>query len=150
MKRVPTWNELPEHVVRLLAGGQVCVVATVDPAGRPDTTVMSWVVARTATELALCVDTRSRAWENLVARPPVALEVLADDVVFGIRGIAHVEKAQMASAPFPSAIVRVEIEEARDHGVQGTHFRGPSYSYDDEKQHRHEFERTIFSELRDG
>lgn len=150
MRRVTTWNELPEGAVRMLIGGQACVVATVDAEGCPDTTLMTWVVARTGRFLALCVDTRSRAYQNLIVRSNVALEVLGNDVTLGVRGLAVVEKEQMAAAPFPCAIVRVEVQEVRDHAAPGTRFMGPTYCYDDDKQHRIEFERTIFEELRQG
>lgn len=145
-----TWNELPRQVVRTLTGGQACVVATVDAQGCPDTTLMTWVVARNERLLALCVDTRSRAYQNLIERADVALEVLADEITLGVRGVASVEKEQMTAAPFPCAIVRVEVGEVRDHAAPGTRFVGPTYSYDDDKQHRLEFERTIFDELRTG
>lgn len=150
MRPLPTWSELPEDVVRLMTGGQACVVATVDAEGHPDTTLMTWVVARTGRELALCVDTRSRAYENLSGQPRVSLEILADDVTLGVRGLARVEKAQLEAAPFPSALVTVEVVEVRDHSAPGTRFVGPSYSYDHDKQHRLAFERTIFDELRRG
>lgn len=150
MRRVKTWNELPLEVARKLTGGQACVVATVDSQGFPDTTLMTWVVARSERLLALCVDTRSRAYENLVARADVAIEVLGDDITLGVRGVASVEKAQMTAAPFPCAIVRVEVGEVRDHAAPGTRFVGPTYTYDHDKQHRLEFEFTIFEELRTG
>lgn len=150
MRRLTTWNELPEDAVRMLIGGQACVVATVDAEGCPDTTLMTWVVARSERFLALCVDTRSRAYLNLIERADVALEVLGDDMTLGVRGVAYVEKEQMKAAPFPCAIVRVEVAEVRDHAAPGTRFLGPTYSYDNDKQHRIEFERTIFEELRAG
>lgn len=150
MRRVKTWNELPEEVARMLTGGQACVVATVNEQGMPDTTLMTWVVARNERLLALCVDTRSRAYENLLVRPAVAIEVLGDDVTVGVRGVASVEKAQMKAAPFPCAIVRVDVDEVRDHAAPGTRFVGPTYTYDHDKQHRIEFELTIFEELRLG
>lgn len=150
MRPLPTWTELPEPVARGLTGGQSCVVATVDADGRPDTTLMTWVVARSERLLALCVDTRSRAFQNLQGNADVALEVLGDEVTLGVRGIARVEKEQLNAAPFPCALVRVDVVEVRDHAAPGTRYVGPTYSYDDDKQHRLEFERTIFDELRTG
>jgi len=148
--RAAAQSELPPEVVAALVGGQATVVSTVDPDGRPTTTLMTWVVARDARHLALCVDTRSRAYLNLVERPAIAIEILADRIVFGVKGTATVAKEQMASTPFPCALVEVLIDEARDHGNAGTTFHGPRYEFDSDKLHRHEFEERVFDELRRG
>lgn len=145
--KTPLLSELPDHVARHVVGGQIHVVATLDPDGRPSTTLMTWVVALDARRLRLCVDTRSRTFQNLVERPAVAIETLGDDITFGMKGVARIVKAQMESTPFPCAMVEVEIDEARDHANSGTIFRGPSYAYDDDKLHRHDFEKRIFTEL---
>jgi flavin reductase (DIM6/NTAB) family NADH-FMN oxidoreductase RutF len=144
----PPLTELPASVVAHLDGGRLNVVATVDPDGRPATTLMSWVIARSSRSLALAVDTRSRAFENLCARPAMAVEILGDDLIFGVKGTARVAKTQMESTPFPCAIVELLIDEARDHGSPGTNFRGPSYHYDEDKQHRHGLEERVYAELR--
>ena len=39
-------------------------------------------------------------------------------------------------------------EEVRDHGAAGVKFVGPSYSYHPGKEHRAEFEKAVFSELK--
>jgi hypothetical protein len=69
----PVLSELPEFVVGALSGGQANVVATVDPDGRPSTTLMTWVIAKDVRRMALCVDTRSRSFENLNERPSIAI-----------------------------------------------------------------------------
>lgn len=140
--------ELPTQVVAHLVGGQSNVVATIDEDGRPETTFMSWVVARDGRHVALCVDTRSRSFANILARPEVALELMGDDIVCGVRGRARVEKTTMSSTPFPAALVVIDVDEVRDHAAPGTHFRGPSYHYDADKQHRHELEQRVYAELR--
>lgn len=143
-------SELPGEVVQHLSGGGACVVATIDPDGRPSTTLMTWAVARDPRHVALCVDTRSRAFLNLVERSGVALEALGDGLVWGVKGLARIEKAEMAATPFPCALVVVAVDEAKDHGAPGVRFAGPRYVYDEDKQHRREFERRIYDELRDG
>lgn len=143
----PVLNELPESVLRHVVGGQVHIVGTLDPDGRPSTTLMTWVVARDARRLRLCVDTRSRTFQNLLERPAIAIEVLGDDLTWGLKGVARVVKPQMDSTPFPCAIVEVLIDEARDHGAAGTHFHAPTYSFGADKQHRHAFEQRVFEEL---
>jgi hypothetical protein len=140
--------DMPPPLVQFLLGGQTCVVATVDEHRRPMTTLMTWVVARNPQTLTLAVDTRGKSLRNLRGNPQVAIEVLGDDLCYGLRGVAVIEKEQMQSAPFPCALVAVRVEEVRDHGAAGVKFVGPSYSYHPGKEHRGEFEKAVFAELK--
>src|SRR6266850_2542597 len=108
--------EMPPQLVQFLLGGQALVVATVDEQCVPTTSLMTWAVARNPLTVALAVDLRNRSLRNLRMRPKVAIEVLGDDLCYGLRGTAVVEKELMESAPFPCALVAVRIEEVRDHG----------------------------------
>jgi Pyridoxamine 5'-phosphate oxidase len=141
-------REMPPNLVQFLLGGQTCVVATVDEHGRPMTTLMTWVVARNPQTVTLAVDTRGKSLRNMRAHPQVAVEVLGDDLCYGLRGVAVIEKEQMQSAPFPCALVAVRVEEVRDHGAAGVKFVGPTYSYHAGKEHRGDFEKAVFSELK--
>lgn len=140
--------EMPPHLVQFLMGGKTCVVATVDEEGLPQTTLMTWVVARNPQTVALAVDTRSRALRALRGNGRIALEVLGDDLCYGLRGTALVEKELMQSAPFPCALVAVKLEEVRDHGAAGVRFVGPSYSFHPGKEHRKGVEESVFAELK--
>lgn len=133
--------------VAFLQGGRTCIVATLDVDGRPCTTLMTWVVARSEGVLAACVDTRSRTFRNLTERPGVAIELLGDDLVLGLKGRATVEREAMASVPFPGACVRIDLDEVLDHGAAGVRFTGPSYAFDTGKEHRAEVEKAVFAEL---
>jgi hypothetical protein len=139
--------ELPNHVARHVVGGQIHVVATLDPDGRPSTTLMTWVVALDSRRLRLCVDKRSRTFQNLAERPAIAVETLGDGITFGSKGVARIVKEKMETTPFPCAMFEMTIDEARDHANAGVSFRGPTYAYDEDKLHRHDFEKRIFSEL---
>ena len=139
---------MPKELVQFLLGGQTCVVATVDEENRPMTTLMTWVVARSPQTVTVAIDTRGRALKNIRANPQVAIEVLGDDLCFGLRGTAVVEKEAIEAAPFPCALVAVHIEECRDHGAAGVKFVGPSYSFHPGKEHRKGLEETIFNELK--
>jgi len=139
---------MPPHLVQYLLGGQTCVVATVDDQGRPMTTLMTWVVARNPQTVTIAVDTRGQALRNLRGNPPVAVEVLGDDLCYGLRGTAVIEKERMQSPPFPCALVAVRVEECRDHGAAGVKFVGPSYSFHSGKEHRSEIEKAVFAELK--
>ena len=139
---------MPASLVQFLLGGQACVVATVDETGAPQTTLMTWVVARNPQTLAIAVDTRSRAMRNLRSNGRVGIEVLGDNLCFGLRGTAVVEKEAMAAAPFPCALIAVKIEDVRDHGAAGVHFVGPRYSFAEGKEHRKTVEDAVFAELK--
>ncbi|HEY6908116.1 MAG TPA: pyridoxamine 5'-phosphate oxidase family protein [Myxococcales bacterium] len=140
--------EMPPHLVQFLVGGKTCVVATVDEQGLPQTTLMTWVVARNPQTLTIAVDTRSRALRALRANGRIAVEVLGDDLCYGLRGTALVEKELMQSAPFPCALVAVKLEDVRDHGAAGVRFVGPSYSFHPGKEHRKGVEESVFAELK--
>ena len=140
-------GEMPLPLVQFLLGGQTCVVATVDEQGAPMTTLMTWVVARNPRELSMAIDTRGRALRNVRANGRIAVEVLGDDLCFGLRGTATVEKELMASTPFPSALVTLRLDEVRDHSAPGIRFVGPTYSFHPGKEHRAGVEEAVFQEL---
>jgi flavin reductase (DIM6/NTAB) family NADH-FMN oxidoreductase RutF len=139
---------MPPHLVQFLLGGQTCVIATVDEQGLPQTTLMTWVVARNPETVTIAVDTRSRALKALRANGRIAVEVLGDDLCYGLRGTALVEKEQMQSAPFPCALVAVKLDDVRDHGAAGVRFVGPRYSFHPGKEHRKGVEEAVFAELK--
>jgi hypothetical protein len=139
---------MPPRLVQFLLGGKTLVVATIDDAGFPWTTLMTWAVARDTQTLTVAVDTRSRALRNIRATGKVAVEVLGDDLCYGLRGTAVVEKETMLSAPFPCALVAIKIEDVRDHGAAGVKFIGPSYSFHPGKEHRKGVEEAVFEELK--
>jgi hypothetical protein len=140
--------DMPPHLVQFLMGGKTCVVATVDEQGLPQTTLMTWVVARNPQTLTMAVDTRSRALRALRANGRIAIEVLGDDLCYGLRGTALVEKELMQSAPFPCALVAVKVDDVRDHGAAGVRFVGPSYSFHPGKEHRKGVEESVYAELK--
>jgi hypothetical protein len=140
--------EMPPHLVQFLLGGQALVVATVDDDGAPLTTLMTWAVARNPQTLTLAVDTRSRSMRNLRTHPRVAIEVLGDDICYGLRGTAVVEQESMKSPPFPCALVAVRLDEVRDHAAAGIQFKGPSYSFHPGKEHRKGVEESVYAELK--
>jgi hypothetical protein len=140
--------EMPPNLVVFLLGGQPCVVATVDEKSSPQTTLMTWVVARNPQTLTMAVDIRSRSMRNLRVNAKVAVEVLGDDLCYGLIGTAIIEKEAMASTPFPCALVAIKIEDVRDHGVAGVAFLGPRYSFRPGKAHRKDVEEAVFDELK--
>ncbi|MBC5825463.1 MAG: hypothetical protein GIX02_11680 [Candidatus Eremiobacteraeota bacterium] len=124
------------------------VLATVDRGGIPSTAIVSWVVARPSGIVALALDRRSSSYRNITSgSDKVACEVLGDDTIFSVRGIARVEKDLMTNAPFPCALVTIEISELRDHSVKGVHFHGPRYLFAGDKRHRRGIQAAVLAEL---
>ena len=140
--------EMPPELVQFLLGGQALVVATVDEQGVPTTSLMTWAVARNPRTLTLAVDTRGRSLRNLRANGKVAIEVLGDDLCYGLRGTAVIEKERMDSTPFPCALVAVRVEEVRDHSAAGVQFTGPRYAFHPGKEHRKGVEEAVYDELK--
>src|SRR5207302_1631737 len=77
-----------------------------------------------------------RTIKNVRANGRMAIEVLGDDLCYGLRGTAVIEKETMTSAPFPCALVALKVEDVRDHGAAGVKFVGPTYSSHEAKEHR--------------
>jgi len=140
--------QMPKPLVQFLLGGQACVIATVDEQGRPATTLMTWVVARDPHTIAVAIDTRGRALKNLRSNPHAALEILGDDLCYGVRAIAVVEKELMESPLFFCALVALRVEECRDHSAAGVKFVGPKYHFHAGKEHRLTAEERVFTELK--
>src|SRR3989442_8027321 len=92
-------GEMPPHLVQFLLGGQTCVVAAVDERARPMTALMTWVVARNPQTVTMAVDTRGQALRNIRGNPHVAIEVLGDDLCYGLRGTAGIGKGGMEGPP---------------------------------------------------
>jgi hypothetical protein len=131
-----------------LAGGTAVVLATVSLAGIPATALCTWVVAIGTRTIAIALDHRSSAYINISAGSThVAIEMLADDLVIAARGTASIRRVLLQSTPFPCGGVIVDIDEIRDHSVKGIRFHAPTYVFDEDKRHRRDMERAIFSEL---
>ena len=140
--------EMPPRLVQFLLGGQTCVIATVDDRGSPQTTLMTWAVARNQQTLTFAMDVRGQALKNVRQNGRIAAEILGDDLCYGLRGTAIIEKEEMKSTPFPCALVAMRIEEVRDHGAAGVQFVGPRYNFHAGKEHRKGIEEAIFAELK--
>jgi hypothetical protein len=139
---------MPPRLTQFLLGGQTLVIATVDTDGLPWTTLMTWAVARDPQTVTIAVDARSGALRNLRANGKCAIEVLGDDLCYGLRGTAVIEKETMQGPPFPCALVAVKLESVRDHSAAGVKFVGPSYSFHPGKEHRKGVEESVYEELK--
>lgn len=115
----------------LIRRGRVVVLATCSNAGRPATTVVSWLVARDGRRVVLALDRRGVAFENISQNPHVSIEVLGVDSTFALGGDATVIKECVDAAPFPCAAAVIDIQEVRDHALRAVELRPPNYSYGD-------------------
>jgi hypothetical protein len=139
--------ELRKLLLGALRGGTSVVLATVSTDGVAATALNSWIIAKDENVVALAVDKRSTAYQNISAgRIGVAFELLADDLILAVRGPAQIMR-DLESPPFPCALAHIQVESIRDHTVSGVRFQGPRYSYADDKEHRGAIERAILDEL---
>lgn len=121
--------EMPDELVRYLAGGKLVVVATVDEEGWPYTMVMNWAVAKDASTLRLCMDHRTKSLANVRANGRVMLEVIGDGLIYGVRGTASVVRETMERAPVPSAMVEVGVELVKRDLPAGVTVEGPMFRW---------------------
>ena len=140
-----------DNALRIALGrGTSVVLATVSENGEPSTAFCSWVISAGPQTIAIALDSRSTGHRNITAgRNYVALEVMADELIFSVRGRARIAKEQLRSVPFPCSLVTVQVHDVRDHRVRGVIFKAPRYVFEDGKEHRGEVERAIFEELQE-
>lgn len=144
----PAPTQLHQALQAALTRGTGVILATVSDDGLPSTAFCSWIVSVNRDVLALALDSRSTAHRNISrGQSHVALELLANDLILGVRGEARIVKEQLRTVPFPCALVTVAISDIRDHGVDGVVFTAPKYLFADGKEHRAEVEAAIYSEL---
>ncbi len=98
--------------------------------------------------MALALDRRSQPLRNLQENPRACPEVRGDGLVAKAAGRVRVATGQMHSAPFPWAMVDIELEEVRDHTVSGVVFHGPAHSCGPGKEHRHGVAAAVPGELK--
>jgi predicted pyridoxine 5'-phosphate oxidase superfamily flavin-nucleotide-binding protein len=121
--------EMPDDLVRYLAGGRLVVVATVDADGWPYTMVMNWAAAKDASTIRLSMDRRTHSLKNVEANGRVMLEVIGDGLIYGVRGTARVIQEQMRHAPVPSAMVEVAVEHVKRDLPPGVIIEGPIFRW---------------------
>lgn len=141
-------RDLPTSIVESLNGHSIAVLASVCSAGAPTTTTVSWIVAGDNNRLAVALDRRARAFQNIVHEPRVAVEVFAGDAVYVVRGRARVAQHLVAQAPFPCAAVVIDIDEIQSHSVPGVTIEPPYCSYWPSKDHYRYTELAVVSVLR--
>jgi len=109
---------------------------------------MTWAVARNPLTVALAVDLRNRSLRNIRMNPKVAIEVLGDDLCYGLRGTAVVEKELMESPAVSLRVGRGADRGDRDHGRRGP-VHGPAVPFPTGKRAPPKaWKRAVYEELK--
>jgi predicted pyridoxine 5'-phosphate oxidase superfamily flavin-nucleotide-binding protein len=109
------YQTLPEALQEFLQGEKLVLVSTTDhETGAPNTSAISWLIAKDGNTIRFAVDPRSRLVANLNKDPRITLAVLGLETCYGIMGRAKVATEPMAGVSLKMVMVEVEVEEVRD------------------------------------
>jgi predicted pyridoxine 5'-phosphate oxidase superfamily flavin-nucleotide-binding protein len=142
--------EMPEELVRYLEGGRLVVAATVDvdAEGAPYTMVMNSALALDAHTIRFALDHRTHTLTNLRADPRIMLEVVADGMIYGVRGVAAIVRETMDHAPIASALVEMAVEHVKRDLPPGVIVEGPVFRWGALEPYIAPVEPPMFEELR--
>jgi len=139
---------MPDELVRYLEGGRLLVAATVDADGAPYTMVLNSALALDAHTVRFALDRRTHTLANLRANPGIMFEVIADGMIYGVRGAAEILREEMDHAPTPSALVEVSVEQVKRDLPPGVIVEGPSFRWGALDPYMSPVEPPMFDELR--
>lgn len=139
---------MPVDIMEALDGRSLAVLASVSPAGAPTTTPVSWIVAGAGKRLAVALDRRASAFDNIGGEPRVAVEVFAGGAAYVLRGRARIVTELLSQAPFPCAAAVIDVDEIRSHRLPSVAIGPPSYCYWPAKAHYRKTEQAVIAFLR--
>jgi hypothetical protein len=140
-------SRLPAGVVRELRRPQLAFLATSSAAGRPATTLLSWLYAVDRGRVLLALDRRGLAYSDLLENPYAAIEVILPGFVASLRGSVEMVADELCRAPFCCTAALLEIEEVRDHAVAGVDVAPPGYRFTVGREGYVAAEAAVFEEL---
>lgn len=106
---------LTAELIQALQEERIVTIATIDfEKGTPSVSAISWVYAMNESSVRFAVDQRSRIVENVSSNGAVTLNVIANESVYSISGVASIRKDRMEGVPLKLALVEIAIEEVRD------------------------------------
>jgi hypothetical protein len=111
-------------VVGRLQPEQLCLLASVDTAGRPEVSAVSWLRGRPPDEMDLMVGAKARLVRNLRHNAAVTLAVFQESV-YTLSGTAQVVEVPVEGLPIPLALVRVRFDGVYDGLFTGGRLTGP-------------------------
>ncbi|MFQ5944327.1 MAG: pyridoxamine 5'-phosphate oxidase family protein [Anaerolineales bacterium] len=125
-------------------------ILTIDDNGYPHTS-FTWVVTNSIHLLRFGVDQESPSLGNIDRSGLVAVQIVTDEgQPYLIKGDAVVAKDLIESAPFPMALVEMEILEVLDQSWIGVSVTPFDYEWAPEKQEEMlELEQAIYAEMRE-
>lgn len=140
--------EMPEELVRHLAGGRLVVAATVDGDGWPYTMVLNSALAVDAHRIRFAIDHRTHSLANLRANGHIMLEVIGDGFIYGVRGTARVVREKMEHAPIASAMIEIDVEVVKKDLPPGVIVEGPMFRWGALDPYMSPIEPLMFDEMR--
>ncbi len=108
-------KQLVDSLFDVLQSPSFTTISTVDfETGAPNVSSISWVLAKSASEIYFAVDNRSRIIENVKANRQIVLTLFADESVFAIAGTTEIVAERLANVPLKLSLVKLVIGEVRD------------------------------------
>jgi hypothetical protein len=141
-------DDMPPELVDALSGGSLVMAATIDADGLPYTMVMNSAMALDARTIRFCLDRRTHSLRNIEANGRIMFEVVADGLIYGVRGTARVIRETMEHAPIPSAMVEVAVEMVKRDLPPGVEVEGPRFRWGALEQYMTSVEPKMFEEMR--
>ncbi|MBL4952540.1 pyridoxamine 5'-phosphate oxidase family protein [Neobacillus sp. YIM B02564] len=90
-------------------------LATIDhETGGPNVRAISWVLAKNDCIIYFAVDNRSKILENISRNNQVVINLIANESVYSIQGVAAIKVDRLPDVPLKLALVEVSINEVRD------------------------------------
>ncbi|UOF89136.1 pyridoxamine 5'-phosphate oxidase family protein [Fodinisporobacter ferrooxydans] len=109
------YDSLPESLLQFLQGEKLVFVSTIDhETGAPNTTAISWMLAKDAQNIRFAMDPRSRVIANLRKDPRIQVTVPGAGSCFGISGIANIGDDVMNGVSLKMVMVEIQLQEVRD------------------------------------
>jgi hypothetical protein len=139
---------MPPDLVAHLAGGRLVVAATTDDDGAPYTMVMNSAVAIDSGTIRFAIDHRTHTLRHIRERGRIMIEVLGENLIYGVSGAARVVVEHMQHAPIASAMVQVDVERVKRDLPPGVECEGPAFRWGALEQFMSAVEPKMFEELR--
>lgn len=107
-------DELPKEMLDYLEGERLVLLATVDPAGAPNVSAISWVKAKDVNTIRFSVASNSRIVENLKNNKQTVFTVQGLHSVYTIQGTSDILEEAMEGVPMKLAKIETKISKVRN------------------------------------
>lgn len=143
-------KRLSYKLAEYIALGTPGQIITVDEDGYPRTS-FTWVVTTAIHLLRFGADHDSTLLEDIERLGRVAVQIVTDEgQPYLIKGTARVVHDPIESAPFPMALIELDIEDVLDQSWVGVNVAPLRYEWAPERQEQmSEVEQAIYAEMRE-